>query len=280
MAKIYTTYLPPITWGDIFYSNDTIEIVNELKIEETKLTNTWTKKISGETPSEIILYSVELQLETLKASPRFGDQTFFTISNSEFVLPKIGSTIDVNEQEIHTVNENQIISIFDRSSTNKTNTLFGPPHDTTNWSYPLRIFVPNASGNFTNFVYQLVGAKDFGVTNENITNTFKVNTPYTIETDSKKSSEFIANITATTTTDNPAVGDIIPVTVTCENTSVVSIFLEPVVGIVDRTEVKLTSGVGKFNILTSTLEAGDIVKVKIGHKKWSNVTTFTKTLGA
>jgi hypothetical protein len=275
MATIYKTYLPPITWGEVFISEDNIEIINELKIEETKLTNTWTKKISGESPSEVILYSVELNLETLKASPRFGDQTFFTISNNEFVLPKIGSS----QEEIHTVIEDQIISIFDRSSTNKTKTLFGPPHDIKEWSYPLRIFVPNASGNFTNFVYQLVGVKDLDVTNTNITNTFKVNTPYTIETNSKKSSEFIANITSTTT-GNPAVGDTIPVTVTCENTSVASVFLEPVVGIIDRTEVKLTSGVGKFNILTSTLEAGDIVKVKIGHKKWSNVTTFTKTLGA
>lgn len=275
MANIYKTYLPPRTWGEVFlYEDNNIEIINELKIEETKLTHTWTKKISGETPSEVVLYSIELDLETLKSSPRFGDQTFFTISNSEFVLPVIGSI----QEEIHTVIEDQIISIFDRSSTNKSKFIFGSTHGTKNWSYPLRIFVPNASGNFTNFVYQLIGAKDFNVTNEKITNTFKVNTPYTIETNSKKVSEFIANITSTTT-GNPAVGDTIPVTVTCENTSVASVFLEPVVGIVDRTEVKLTSGVGKFNILTSTLEAGDIVKVKIGHKKWSNVNTFTKTLG-
>jgi len=277
MPKIYKTYSPKTFWGDIFPHEETIELIHNLKIEPTKLTHTWTKKINGETPSEVILYSTELTLETLKSSPRFDDQTYFTYSTNLINNPIIGG----DYEEAHSVVGAQILSIFDRTSTNKTNFLFGPSFYNKDWNYPLRIFIPAASGDFTDFTYQLLGVQDqeTDTTVSNITNTFTINDPYTIENTTKRTSELIAGITATST-GNSNVGDVISVNITCQNTSVEHVYLEPVVGIIDRTEVKLTAGVGKFNILTSTLEAGDIIKVKIGHKKWSNVTTFTKTLGA
>lgn len=56
------------------------------------------------------------------------------------------------------------------------------------------------------------------------------------------------------------------------------VFVEQVCGIPDRVKVKLTNGVGKFNILTTTLEAGDVASAKVGFKYWVNVETVEKTL--
>lgn len=56
------------------------------------------------------------------------------------------------------------------------------------------------------------------------------------------------------------------------------IYLEPIAGTLDRTTVTLTNGVGKFNISTTGFAAGDQIQVKAGHKLFSGVGKFTKTL--
>lgn len=56
------------------------------------------------------------------------------------------------------------------------------------------------------------------------------------------------------------------------------VYVEQVCGIPDRTKVSLVDGVGKFNILTTTLEAGDVASAKVGFKYWVNVETVEKTL--
>lgn len=56
------------------------------------------------------------------------------------------------------------------------------------------------------------------------------------------------------------------------------VYVEQVCGIPDRTKVTLIDGVGKFNILTTTLEAGEVASAKVGFKYWVNVETVEKTL--
>ena len=70
-----------------------------------------------------------------------------------------------------------------------------------------------------------------------------------------------------------------PVTVQVHtHPNIKKVYVEQVVGIPDRLEVKLTNGTGTFKILTSTLDPGDIASVKVGFKYWTNVETVTKIL--
>lgn len=70
-----------------------------------------------------------------------------------------------------------------------------------------------------------------------------------------------------------------PVPVEVHTSSFVDyVYVEQVCGIPDRVKVKLTNGVGKFNILTTGLEAGDVASAKVGFKYWVNIETVNKTL--
>jgi hypothetical protein len=55
-------------------------------------------------------------------------------------------------------------------------------------------------------------------------------------------------------------------------------YVEQVCGTLDRTKVTLIDGVGRFNILTNTLQPGEVAAAKVGFKYWVNFETVTKTL--
>jgi hypothetical protein len=70
-----------------------------------------------------------------------------------------------------------------------------------------------------------------------------------------------------------------PVTVQVHtHPNIKKVYVEQVVGIPDRLEVKLTNGTGTFKILTSTLDPGDTASAKVGFKYWTNVETVEKIL--
>lgn len=62
------------------------------------------------------------------------------------------------------------------------------------------------------------------------------------------------------------------------NPSFKRVYLESICGVLDRSEVVLKNGQGQFNILTSTLQAGEVVDVKVGFKYWTNVERIQITL--
>jgi hypothetical protein len=90
-----------------------------------------------------------------------------------------------------------------------------------------------------------------------------------------KAVDLITDIECTT---QEVSSNMIKVAVSVSNTKITQIYLEPICGILDRTVVNLTNGVGSFTILTNTLSAGDVVYIKVGYKHFSNVTTYTKTI--
>jgi hypothetical protein len=56
------------------------------------------------------------------------------------------------------------------------------------------------------------------------------------------------------------------------------IYVEPVVGITDRTRIKLTNGNGSFRVLKSSLLSNDTMRVKLGFYSYSGLTEVTKTV--
>lgn len=85
--------------------------------------------------------------------------------------------------------------------------------------------------------------------------------------------ECLAEITTTSTTS----GDVITVNVSTDP-KVSKIYLDSTVGYLPKAVVNLTNGTGSFKVITTGLETGDVVSVKLGFKKWSNRSTFTKTI--
>lgn len=72
-------------------------------------------------------------------------------------------------------------------------------------------------------------------------------------------------------------GDVITVTVTADP-KITTLWLEAELGFLPKSKVTLTNGVGTFKVLTTGLEAGEQVYVKINHRLWTNASTFTHTV--
>jgi len=219
----------------------------ELSVSETELTYTTTQDNGYEE-------TITLSLDDVRNSLSFSAQNW--------VSPLRGTHRD------------KLISLLDWSDITKRNTLSGETSKDSNFN--LRFFINNTTDNFTDFVYQI----GFDIDNETGNYTDTVETVITGATLSNTPLDWksVFSPIQLTSAAVSSGDDNVEVTVTSTNTSLEKVYLKQVCGVLDRIEVKLTNGTGKFKVITSTLETGDSIVVKAGHKKFSNVTTFTKNI--
>jgi len=272
MATIKKLKLPPFWFSgsegwlqhNVCTLNHTLNVTDNLL--EYKLTRT---KLDEET-EDLIIYDFKVTLDTLKNNKRLSDQSYWAFNCSKYV----------GQQE--ELSNEQLLSIFDLSYPAKRKIVVLPAD--TDYLSSIRMFVPSVNSKFTDCLFQVLQPEDIVTpgalepSSWNVTVNTTVNSPNTFVNEDVKISNVIATITSSTSVSSPVAGDVIPVTVTCSDTSVTKVYVEQIVGTADRTEVDLTNGSGSFNILTNTLSSGDTVRMKIGHKKYSNINTFTKTL--
>lgn len=246
MSKIYniSNTLPN---GSLY--GETSSLKHVLNITESELTYTFVRD------DDSIVCGFTLDWETLVNNPAFSEQSFF--------IPSVS------------IKQDELISNPNLSFhlANTMHTKNSRPFNTEIWDYcnwPIRIFV-NKATNFTacDFAVLMIDDRDVSV---------EVNSPHTYEDTARSWKQFLSTITLSSSQNNVSSGDIIEVNVSTSNTNLEYVFLEPVCGVIDRTRVKLTNGQGKFKILTSTLESGDIVDVKAGFKTVTGLARFTKTL--
>lgn len=270
MATVEKFKLPPSNFEWLDYKVCTINHILNITddVLEYKLTRS---KLEDETEDRVI-YNFRVDLDTLKNHSRFADQSYWTF-NSKY---------SEDQTELSFV---ELLSIFDLSFPTKRDRVI---LDTDlDYIKPLRMFVPSVNAKFTDCLFQVADPIDETIPNGpipeetiswNITVNTTVNSPNTVVDQVRSIRTVIATVTSSTNVTAPAAGSLIPVTVTCSDVTVSKVYLEPVVGVIDRTEVVLTAGTGTFNILTDSLSSGDTVRVKIGHKKYSSVNIFTKQL--
>lgn len=273
MATIKKFTLPPSDFQ--FLKHKVCTINHILNITDNVFQYKLTQSPVDDETEDTIIYDFTLSLDALKTHSRFSDQSYWTFNCSE--LPE--ATEDLSNV--------QLLSIFDLSFPTKRSRLILSTDIEYNKS--IRMFVPSANSTFSDCLFLVAQPLDIipagtvipeEMDLPNITTTTTVNTPnvFINEVAPSITKSIVASVTSSTTLSSPTAGTIIPVTVTCSDANVTRVYLEGIVGLTDRTEVPLTAGVGSFNIITDSLASGDTVKVKIGHKKYSSVNTFTKQL--
>jgi hypothetical protein len=255
--------------------------------------------IKDEVKTTTIHYFFELPLNILKAHHRYCAQSVWAFQGKAQLDDEHGVPYDYAETVPFKCHNTEIRSVLD-----ETWLIKGGRWDLIQSVSPTRtpvfyIFVPSEDATFSDMTYsigvpinkleklQMAGYENAeelalnankGRLDELVGVEVVVNEPHIWTNQNASMPSLFAPLTATTPTTAPSVGDIIPVTVTCANTSVPKVYLEAIHGVTDRTEVVMTNGVGTFNILTNTLASGDTVDVKIGYKLFSNLVEFTKTL--
>lgn len=217
------------------------------------------------TNDEKILYNFSIQLSQI---------TTITMCDSQsIVVPSDISIGGMNgsETEIE-ISSADLVFPLPTAALDKRSALVASIEKSNIYFSPLRIFIPNKNGDFTTFEYSVYNEVDgFPIDVE-------VNSPNTVSTELRSWKEFFATITTSTQQSTVTVGDTIIVNLNSSDTNLDMVLLEPIVGNVDRTRVKLTNGVGVFHILTSALEVGDVAEVKVNFKQYTGVARFTKTI--
>ena len=72
-------------------------------------------------------------------------------------------------------------------------------------------------------------------------------------------------------------GDVVTVNFTTDP-KMNNIYLVQNQGYLPKLKIPVTNGAGSFKVVTTGLDTGDVVSVKLGFKYWVNATEFTKTL--
>lgn len=80
-----------------------------------------------------------------------------------------------------------------------------------------------------------------------------------------------------TVTSSTIAGDIVTVNFTTDS-KINNIYLVQSEGYLPKSKIPVTNGTGSFKVVTTGMDAGDTIKVKMGFKYWVNRTEFTKTL--
>jgi hypothetical protein len=243
-----------------------------INITDQSLTFELIRAKSGTETQDVVLYNFSLALSTLQSHTRLHDHSFWSIKS---LIRKPA------EQEI--LGAESLDPIFDVTRNYKLVPMFNSVELRSQFDFPFRIFVPSKTSTFSQCVFYVgdfkgVTPTDGSSTPWNNTITVNVNSPNVFTNGYRDVPFLFGSITSSTSLQSVSAGTTIPVTVNCSDTTVSKLYLEPICGIVDRTEVIMTNGTGKFNVITNTLTAGETVEVKIGYKTYSDRNKFTQVL--
>jgi hypothetical protein len=217
-------------------------------------------KLINETENKTYI-DVKISLSMLKSNKNFADQTMWSVSN-DACISKVG--VLTNED---------LVAPMALSLLTKNNTLISEEYSTT--TSPFRFFVPGKNSPVEQFIF-MVKVPTSGDDNFCNVNVSFDGPAYNDET--AQSLISWKNLIEVPTTQFTVNDSTINVVTTVTDTNITELFLEPIVGSLDRTRISLVNGTGYFNISTASLNSGDRVRVKLGYKYFTGATEFTTTV--
>lgn len=216
---------------------------------------------------DTLIFDLSINLQDIKDNISFDEQTLWAVDDSFIKENKYKQNV--------VVPPTAIINVFSKTIVGKTSI----SEPTSNYALlPIKIFVPKADSSIQDIYILLV---EPGLLPElqtpfisTITGTTDIET---VQITPTTRSVLVSPINVSPNTDSPVAGDDIVISLTASNVNYV--YVQPIVGIVNKTKVKLTNGTGTVTIKTDSLNSGDEVDIKFGYRYFSNIARYTKTLG-
>jgi hypothetical protein len=205
-----------------------------------------------------IIQNYSVNINDIRNNPRFCPQSIWFVKEKLIVATPTP----------YVVNADDIVYALDNTFSNKRAQL-RLNTDTTNY-LPFDIFFSSESSDFSNCTIRFQG-DDVNTLN------FTLNGNAVQPSVLNSWKDMFSTITMTSS-GNHVAGDPVTVTVNSSQTDLEYVILEQDVGLLDRTTVNLTNGVGQFNILTNSMNAGETSIVHAGFKRYTKAATFTTTL--
>jgi hypothetical protein len=222
--------------------------------------------IGDDEPADIVILWDIIKLSELKKKPGFVDQSAWTRISTDILVRMIS---DDGQDIPLELPESGLVDMFGE-------TLVTKPHS-----------LATLADNYVNPLYTIFAADTTDFTNCTLRLMFDAKYEAGFEVEGPSASSFVnehvniqdlvAPITLSSTQSTVTANSSISVTVNSEP-YIDEVYLESVSGILNKTRVKLTNGVGKFSIMTTDLEAGEEIRVKAGHRKWTGIASFSKQI--
>lgn len=222
-------------------------------------------KLSNATKDKLLL-NLNIDLDIIKSHPAYADQTLWGVKDSVLQQHKNGFV----GQDAYTVKKEEFVQFMVDSYTNKE------PVITSN--FPVKFFVPGKDITVDDItVFMAVSDETQNKEINTVTGITNIVTTESIP-GTPMWKQLISPITSTTSATTVNVGDDVVVNITTEDTKVKEVYLEPVVGITNKTRVQMTNGQGSYIVKTGDLQSGDQIRIKHGYKWFTGVSEFTKTI--
>jgi hypothetical protein len=137
---------------------------------------------------------------------------------------------------------------------------------------PFKIFVPSKNSNFTDYTLVMYGDN---TTETNISHVYSSDTLTLDVSELVKFKNIVSNINITASKTSLNEDDSVTLTVTTADSSITEVYAEAVFGVISKTRIPLTNGVGTVNVSSLGLSSGDPVRVKFGYKNYTGVAEYT-----
>ena len=149
---------------------------------------------------------------------------------------------------------------------------------------PFKLFVPSTTSSLDECIFVIATPNSIDVEptetgyTKNITVQFSGAAATAAITQANDTGGFIQLCNIPVATELSRTDDTITVGVSVSDTSIPQVFLEPVYGSVNKTRVNMTAGSGTFTILTTGLNSGDAIRIKLGYKYIDGLSNFITTV--
>jgi hypothetical protein len=238
-------------WVDI--RSDEIEI----KIYSSEPTGSDSEEVAD----SIITWDI-IKLSELNKKPGFVDQTLWSKLTTQQLL-------NIDDEGVYSaleLTDVQIVDVFGETLISKPAGLMNA--SSTYWDSFYNIFIPDAD-DFSSAIVRIIWDSSYTTGYEVIgpSSSLFVNEVATIQ-------DLVSPITMSSDQTTIAADGSITVNIETD-TFIDEVYLEQVYGILNKTRVKLTNGIGSFVLYATGLEAGETARVKAGHRKYTGIANFT-----
>jgi hypothetical protein len=224
--------------------------------------------------TDLLVLDFEIPFEIIKENSAFGDQTIWAIKDTLLDLKCApGSPV-----ERYVLTQQDIINVGTSTAISKDPVIFKEQYN--DYYSPIRIFVPSKNSTIDDLTIVII--EDRPTVDSIHPNTIEtVPTGLELVENEAKPLESWKLLLATITTTGPATvnaDEVVDLNIQCSDTSVTEVFVEPIIGAVNKTRVLLNNGQGSLKLNTFGLSTGDQVDIKFGYKYFTGISRYTKTV--
>lgn len=224
------------------------------------------------TNTQTVIFNINIDIDVLKTLPTFTNQSYFGISNTvyDYYQTDIATTTTPYE-----VKYSEFVNMYAANLVEKRKLTLEVLDGNM---LPIAFFVPSSSST-VNDIQFIVDVEDQESPHYPMyTIEFDITGDIAVVDIDKDLTKLVSPITISPSKSSMTADDMVTLTVTTQDTSITEVYAEAVFGIIPKTRIALTNGVGTIKVSSLGLSTGDPVRIKFGYKYFTGIAEYTTTI--